>query len=279
MPQALWDASALTKRYAVETGTPTVNALFTAPPISHLVITRLGYAETFATLWRKRNRGLISEAAFRLSSSALQAEVLSNPTLRLLPIENAIISSTLYVERHNLNSADAAILLTYLRYAALQRCLTSACSSPPISACCGPPHRKGWQLSTQSRSFRVTCRPSWRHCSLSHSACVCQHFRHSSSKRLTSPSSTSNPPCRAVGPLLRCGDCHQQVIFTGDVEECRTQSGVVQTQDVACGAGEAVLRPLVQGQGVLAVVRTRVEQAVGGLVGVVIVEVARPGLT
>ena len=121
MLQLLWDASGLTKRYAAEIGTPTANALFTLSPPPVPVITYLGYAETFATLWRKRNRGILAPADFLASASALQTEMLAAPDVRLLPLDSAaILAATVYVQNYNLNASDAAILATYLDYARAQ---------------------------------------------------------------------------------------------------------------------------------------------------------------
>ena len=72
MPVLLWDASGLAKRYVAEVGTPTVNALFTAHPRPPMGTTAIGYAETFSTLLRHRNRGAISGSrdAPRLANQA-----------------------------------------------------------------------------------------------------------------------------------------------------------------------------------------------------------------
>lgn len=53
----LWDASALSKRYTQEIGTPTVEALFAQLPLSQMRIIVLGCTETYAILIRKRNQG------------------------------------------------------------------------------------------------------------------------------------------------------------------------------------------------------------------------------
>ncbi len=129
MLHLLWDASAHTKRYAEEDGSETVDALY-AWPGSQMVVTRLGYAETFATLWRKRNRGAITDAAFQSSASALEAEVLLGTAFRLLATEGSILTGIAHVRRHNLNSSDAAILATCLRYVSaldsMEQCLLIA---------------------------------------------------------------------------------------------------------------------------------------------------------
>jgi hypothetical protein len=57
VPEALWDASALAKRYAPEVGTATVNSLFTHQPRLAMVTTFPGYAETAASLRRRLDRG------------------------------------------------------------------------------------------------------------------------------------------------------------------------------------------------------------------------------
>jgi predicted nucleic acid-binding protein len=115
--ELLWDASALVKRYTLEAGHASVDALFASVPLSQMVATYWGYLETYAAIVRKRNRGEITTAAMRAAHSSLETEVLNSLDFRLLTIEDAdILDCILYVEPHNLNSADAAILATYLRY-------------------------------------------------------------------------------------------------------------------------------------------------------------------
>jgi hypothetical protein len=117
VPELLWDASALVKRYFTETGSASVNALFANVPLSQMVVTYWGYLETYAALVRKRNRGEISTAVMQSAHSSLESEVLDSLDFRLLTIEDTdILDCIPYVEPHSLNSADAAILATYLRY-------------------------------------------------------------------------------------------------------------------------------------------------------------------
>lgn len=118
MPHLLWDASALTKRYAEEEGSETVDVLFAQSPPPPMAGTFLGYTETAATLWRKRNRGAISDTSFRASASALRTEFLLGSRFQLLTISDMdLVSAVVYVQRHNLNASDAAILVAFLRYA------------------------------------------------------------------------------------------------------------------------------------------------------------------
>ncbi len=65
MPQLLWDASGLSKRYYSENGTATVNALFSAARPSVMSVTCIGYAEAAAILRRKLNQGDTKFAAFQ----------------------------------------------------------------------------------------------------------------------------------------------------------------------------------------------------------------------
>lgn len=60
----IWDASALAKQYTQETGSDTVQALFTQAPPPEMISTVWGFAETFSILLRCRNRGAIGTAAF-----------------------------------------------------------------------------------------------------------------------------------------------------------------------------------------------------------------------
>ncbi len=118
MPPVLWDASALIKHYYVEAGSPSADAIFQSVPARQMVTTLWGYAECFAILNRKRNSGAISTATFTRSSTKMEQEVLNSPDFRLLSIEDdRVLAGLGLVTRHGLNSADAAILATYLRYA------------------------------------------------------------------------------------------------------------------------------------------------------------------
>ena len=117
----LWDASALTKRYYVETGSDTVDALFSAPTGVQSVATFWGYAETYASLWRKRNRGDISLASFQSAVTLLRAEVPHSPGWIFLTVDDAAVLAGIdLLQQHNLNTTDAALPATYLRYAQSQ---------------------------------------------------------------------------------------------------------------------------------------------------------------
>ncbi len=119
MPILLWDASALVKRYTPETGFDTVNALLNSVPRPQTLVTFWGYAETYAILVRKRNRGEITNPDFHQALSALYREVIAANEFDLLSIQDAtIMNGVPYILAHNLNSTDAIILAAYLEYAA-----------------------------------------------------------------------------------------------------------------------------------------------------------------
>ena len=121
MPQALWDASALAKRYTLETGSATVDAVFSGLPLTRMITTFLSYAETFSLLLRKHNRGDISSPVFSSAVSALQAETLNSLDCNLLSIDDGdIVRGVEFMRRHNINSSDAAILAAFLRYSSVQ---------------------------------------------------------------------------------------------------------------------------------------------------------------
>jgi hypothetical protein len=86
-----------------------------------MIATFWSYVETCAGILRKRNRGEIGVAAFQSALTALQGEVLSSPDFQLLTVENSdILGGLQYLYSHSLNTADAALLATYLRYVRLQ---------------------------------------------------------------------------------------------------------------------------------------------------------------
>ena len=120
MPTLFWDASGLAKRYVPETGRATALALFVHAPTPQMITTPWGYTETYALLLRKRNGGSLGSSSFAAATSALRNDVIINPSFRLLTVTDAaIIGSIAVIQKHNLNSTDAALLTTFPRYAQL----------------------------------------------------------------------------------------------------------------------------------------------------------------
>jgi predicted nucleic acid-binding protein len=145
VPVLLWDASALIKRYAPEAGTDVVDALFAEVPPSQMITTFWGYVETYAGLVRKRNRGDIAPVAFQTAAAALQQEILDSLDYQVISVEDLeILGGFPYIEGHNLNATDAAILVTYLRYArARPPNAPRSSSSPPTRASSAPRRPRG----------------------------------------------------------------------------------------------------------------------------------------
>ena len=113
----LWDASSLVKKYYAEPGAETVDAIFASSRLSGMTVTFMGYAETSAILRRKFNGGLILPGEFQQARLLLQSEVLLNPGFDLLTItDRDILDGMTITDRHNLNTADAAMLSAYVRY-------------------------------------------------------------------------------------------------------------------------------------------------------------------
>jgi hypothetical protein len=84
-----------------------------------MVGTVLGYAETFSTLLRHRNRGAISSATFSGAKALLRQEVVDEPSFRLLTVDDAaVFDGVVLMELYNVNANDAAIMSLFLRYIA-----------------------------------------------------------------------------------------------------------------------------------------------------------------
>jgi uncharacterized protein len=111
----LLDASALVKRYAIETGTPLLNHLFAQATPARLLCLTLGVAEVAAALARKRNRGDLSSAAYALAMGALRLEVLTTGDPVKVPTDDHLILRSLPLsDRHAINATDAIVLQTAL---------------------------------------------------------------------------------------------------------------------------------------------------------------------
>lgn len=133
MPTLFWDASGLVKRYTEEVGNGTAEALFHQLPRPRMVTTFWGYSETFSLLLRKPNDGRLSLRLFGNAVSRLRYDMMVLPLFRLLTVTGAdIVSSITYIQRHNINSTDAALLTTLLRYA---RTTGEACALVAADSC------------------------------------------------------------------------------------------------------------------------------------------------
>ncbi|MBC7527820.1 MAG: type II toxin-antitoxin system VapC family toxin [Chthonomonadaceae bacterium] len=118
MPYLLWDASALAKRYTPEAGSDVVEAFFNQVEASCIITTIWGYSETFPILLRRYNGGMMRREAFIGATSSLRSEIIESLETGVLTIDDTTIVSSLDVmQKHNLNSTDAAILTLFLHFA------------------------------------------------------------------------------------------------------------------------------------------------------------------
>jgi predicted nucleic acid-binding protein len=111
----LWDASALVKRYAVESGSDVVNALFDGSRIPW-ALTVTGYAETYSILLRRFHSGSISARTLNGAVALLRNEVLLGPRMELISVDDAAVFGGIeLMRRHHVNSSDASILAAFLQ--------------------------------------------------------------------------------------------------------------------------------------------------------------------
>ena len=114
----LWDSSSLAKRYIVEVGSDTVNALFGHVPLEQMATAILAFVETYSVIRRHRNSGVISDGTFQAARSTLRSEVLEDPDFTILALEyDDYLAAIDLVLAYNVNSSDAAMLSALLRYA------------------------------------------------------------------------------------------------------------------------------------------------------------------
>jgi predicted nucleic acid-binding protein len=132
----IWDSSALGKRYVAERGAEVVDALMERglPMVSAYLV----YVEVASVIRRHRNNGLIGADELREARLLLEADMLLNPNMTLLPVnDSGLIASMPLSDTHNLNSSDAALLYVFREYARQtgNKCLFLAAESHWISAC------------------------------------------------------------------------------------------------------------------------------------------------
>ena len=118
MSVLLWDSSGLGKRYTLERGTPTVQALFGLTPSPDMAVAYICYAETAAILRRKWNNRQLLQKDYTEARQFLEEEVLESNRFTLLStLDEDVLAGIVLSDTHNINSTDAAMLAAYLRYA------------------------------------------------------------------------------------------------------------------------------------------------------------------
>jgi predicted nucleic acid-binding protein len=109
------DASALAKRYVIETGSSVVNYLFTRVTADRIHVFNVGIAEVASVLVRKRNTGKISTSLLTQGLSDLIAEILQPTIPHKLQVNNDLVLAALpLIETHSLNGTDAIVLRSAL---------------------------------------------------------------------------------------------------------------------------------------------------------------------
>src|SRR5262249_30498323 len=111
------DASALTKRYAPEPGTPLIHYLF-GQASDRLYLLNLGFAEVAWSLVRKKNTGRISTTLLSQALVNLWAEIIHDSSVTKVVPDNTLVSAALpLIDVHSLNATDAVMLRSALDYA------------------------------------------------------------------------------------------------------------------------------------------------------------------
>ena len=119
-----FDASALVKRYSVETGTPLVNEVFHHLPSSRMSCSTIGVLEIVSILVRKRNDGRLDQRLFEQAMIEFRAEVIDQVSFLMTSVDDALLLSALeLIAKHNLNATDAVVLRSALN---LQRLLQAS---------------------------------------------------------------------------------------------------------------------------------------------------------
>ena len=105
------DASALVKRYVVETGTPVVNYFFARVPLQQMLCFLESVGEVISIFVRRRNGGAITESGFNQAMLELRFEMsLCVEVEKVYPTESQITASWGLIVTHSINSTDAIIL-------------------------------------------------------------------------------------------------------------------------------------------------------------------------
>jgi predicted nucleic acid-binding protein len=111
-----FDASALIKRYAPETGTPLVNEIFHSLPVSRMTCSTLGILEIISILTRKRNDGRLSQTLFDQCMIEFRNAIIDNDAFLTTPVNDVVLLSSLdLIWKHNLNATDAIILWSVIK--------------------------------------------------------------------------------------------------------------------------------------------------------------------
>ncbi|MEP7341144.1 MAG: type II toxin-antitoxin system VapC family toxin [Acidobacteriota bacterium] len=111
--QIYFDASALAKRYAPESGGALVDEVFRLVPAERFNCLLLGVLEVVSILIRKRNDGRLDAAHFNQAILNFNAEVIeSDDFLTISADDSQIYAAIPLLHAHNINGTDAMVLHT-----------------------------------------------------------------------------------------------------------------------------------------------------------------------
>lgn len=115
MVWVFFDASALAKRYAPETGSDFVNELFLQLPLAQMQVSTVGISEIISVLVRKQNDGRLPTKLFEQALLEVGDEIINNETFSFSSVDDPLIfSSQKLIVQHNINATDAIILQSCL---------------------------------------------------------------------------------------------------------------------------------------------------------------------
>ena len=111
-----FDASALVKRYLLETGSNKVNFLFANIPLEYFRCLAIGAAEVLSICVRKRNDKRITQYDFNHAVANLNLEVIDTTSdFKTVSTPNSLIWASLdLMDKHSINSVDAMVLRSAL---------------------------------------------------------------------------------------------------------------------------------------------------------------------
>lgn len=111
-----YDASALVKRYLLESGSDRINFLFDNFPMGQFRCLSIGAAEVLSVCVRKRNDSRITQYDFNHAVANLNHEVIDTTSdFKTVSTPNSLIWTSLYlVDKHSINSIDAIVLRSAL---------------------------------------------------------------------------------------------------------------------------------------------------------------------
>ncbi len=110
-----FDASALVKRYSLESGAVLVDEAFRLVTGKRLFISALGILEVASILRRKNNDGRLPKAIYKQVIAEFHHEIIDSGEVLTTNTDNKLLLSALgLISAHNINASDGVILRSAL---------------------------------------------------------------------------------------------------------------------------------------------------------------------